>query len=72
MPKKKKLAKMKVIHCQVRGCGWTRSFRRSAYPDNHVPKEKILSAIRNHYKKKHPAKFRQMYKKAAKTRRKKK
>ena len=42
-------------------------FRRSAYPRGHVPKELILSAIRRHYKAEHPRKFKEMAKKAVRT-----
>lgn len=46
-------------------------FRRSAYPRGHVPKEKIMDAIRHHYQKKHPKKFAKFAEKAVKTKRKK-
>lgn len=67
MPEKKGY---KVITCETCGKEIAR-FRRSAYPKNHVPKEKILQAIRRHYKKKHPQKFKQFAKKAVATKRKK-
>ena len=64
MPKK---TGYKEIRCKT--CGeLIARFRRSAYPRGHVPKEKILSATRRHYKKKHPRKFRESIKKGVKAR----
>ena len=50
-------------HCKV--CG-------KLIKKRNATKEDVLSAIRRHYKKHHPKKFRGFYKKAARTRRKKK
>ena len=66
MPEKKGY---KEIHCET--CKkLIKRFRRSAYPRGHVPKEKIMDAIRHHYKKKHPRKFKQFAKKAVATKKK--
>lgn len=68
MPKKKGY---KIITCET--CGKEiAKFRRSAYPNRHVPKAKIMHAIRHHYKDKHPKKFKQFAKKAVATKKKKK
>lgn len=68
MPRNK-VPRYKIIKCRVRGCGKIiRRFDRTRYPGHHVPAERILSAIRRHYKKLHPAKFREMIKKGVKAR----
>ena len=64
MPKK---TGYKEIKCKTCGKLIAR-FRRSAYPSGHVPKEKILSATRKHYKEKHPRKFKESVKKGVETR----
>jgi phage FluMu protein Com len=69
MPKGK-LPRFKVIRCKT--CGKViKRFDRHKYARHHVPKEDILSAIRRHYKRHHPKKFRTFTKKALKTKRKK-
>jgi hypothetical protein len=62
--------RFKVIRCKT--CGKIiRRFDRYKYPRHHVPKDVILSAIRRHYKRHHPKKFKGFQKKALITKRKK-
>jgi len=66
-PHGRKIRRYKIITCET--CGKTiHRFDRTKYPKMHVPKEKILSAIRRHYKKHHPKKFRAFIKKGAEKR----
>ena len=65
----RQVQRYKVIRCKT--CGKViKRFDRTKYTNKHVPKEKILDAIRDHYKKHHPRKFKQFAKKAVKTKRK--
>jgi phage FluMu protein Com len=69
MPKGK-VPRYKIIRCRT--CGKIiRKFDRYKYPRHHVPKEDILAAIRRHYKRNHPRKFREFVEKALRTKRKK-
>lgn len=59
----------KKITCKT--CGKTiRRFDRYKYPGHHVPASDILSAIRRHYKRHHPGKFKESVRKGVRTRRK--
>jgi len=54
------VARYKKIKCRT--CGKViKTFDREKYPDYHVPPEDIMEAIRHHYKKHHPGRFRRMY-----------
>lgn len=69
MPKDK-TPRFKIIHCRT--CGKTiRRFDRSKYKGYHVPQDEILAAIRRHYKRNHPKRFKQFAKKAVKTKKEK-
>jgi hypothetical protein len=51
-----KLLRYKVIHCKT--CGKViKRFDRTRFKNRHIPKEKILEAVRKHYKTKHPEKW---------------
>lgn len=64
-----KVPRYKEIHCRT--CGkLIRRFDRRKY-QGHVPPDMILDAIRKHYKKHHPGKFRANIKKGVQTRKKK-
>lgn len=53
-----KVPRYKIIKCKT--CGKTiRRFDRTKYPGHHVPAGEILAAIRRHYKRNHPGKFRE-------------
>jgi len=61
-----KVPRWKVIHCRT--CGKViRRFDRRRYR-GHVPQREILAAIRRHYKKFHPRKFRASIRKGVRTR----
>ena len=61
-----KLPRYKVIHCKT--CGKViHTFDRKRY-HGHVPKEKILEAVRHHYKRHHPAKWAKIVKKSSRSR----
>ncbi len=58
MPKGE-VPRYKKIKCRT--CGkLIKTFDRDKYTGWHVPQEDIMEAIRHHYQKKHPAKFRGM------------
>lgn len=66
----RKFKRYKIIKCRT--CKATiRKFDREKYPQKRIPKEAILKAVRGHYKKKHPRKFKKSTEKALETKRKK-
>lgn len=68
---KKKVLRFKKVTCRT--CEKTiRRFDRSKFKGYHVPASDILAAIRRHYKRNHPHKFRESTKKGLKTKKKEK
>lgn len=71
MPIGKKLPRYKTIRCTQPQRHVIARFDRKKYKGGHVPVGDIFAAIRRHYKRHHPAKFKQMVRKAKYARKKK-